>query len=212
MFVVTFLGGFPLVVVLAATATVAGLQASARRRDAGEPVNQWVAGIGAGLIVVASGYDDHVLGLAVLVVAAASLGLGDHGAPVSFDLWANATAAWSTLRSGLFVGLAGAAAVGVAHVDSAVLIFLVMAVCFYDAGDYLCSAGYDSRVVGPIAGALAIAVWTVGMYVFEPPPLHRGQVVWFGAMLAIACPAGQLFGSWLLPSAGARAPGMRLRP
>jgi hypothetical protein len=115
----------------------------------------------------------------------------------------------NTLGPGLAMGLAGAAAIQTARVENTAFLFLFIAISTYDAGDFLCGAGYDTRIGGPLAGVLGVAVVTVVLYVAEPPPFRGTETLWAGLVLAIACPLGQWLASWLLPSARAKAPGLR---
>src|SRR5690606_34142831 len=78
-----------------------------------------------------------------------------------------------------------------------------------DASDYIVGSGASNGVEGPLAGGLFIAATTTMLAVTEVPPF-RGADVWSFAMLAaVACPAGQILASAMLPRADAFAPALR---
>jgi len=117
--------------------------------------------------------------------------------------------AWVTLAAGFIPGLAAAAVVQSHRIGAMALAFLASAVCTYDAGDYLCSAGYASRRVGPLSGMFGVLVVTMSMSFVSPAPLV-GWAVWLtGLVLAVLCPLGQWLGSWMLPASSSSAPGIR---
>ncbi len=116
---------------------------------------------------------------------------------------------WVTLAAGFIPGLAGAAVVQSHRIGAMALAFLASAVCTYDAGDHLCSAGYASRRVGPLSGMFGVLVVTMSMSFVSPAPLV-GWAVWStGLVLALLCPLGQWLGSWMLPASSSSAPGIR---
>jgi hypothetical protein len=218
------LGTAALALVFGATAAIGSLQVAARWRQVGEPANQPLAAIGAALIVVASTLGNAWCGVAVLAFAAAALLFPqgfDHAQAADTDaedeedvttaarLRKGLDHAANTLGPGLAMGLAGAAVIQTARIENTALLFLFVAVSTYDAGDFLCGAGYDTRIGGPLAGVVGVVVVTVVLYVAEPPPFRGTQTLWTGAMLAVACPLGQWLASWLLPSARTKAPGLR---
>jgi hypothetical protein len=215
------LGTAALAVVFGATAAIGSLQVAARWRQAGEPANQPLAAIGAALIVAASTLGNVWCGVAVLAFAAAALvfpeGFDQPSASADNDGEGSTAArlrrgldhAANTLGPGLAMGLAGAAAIQTARVENTAFLFLFVAVSTYDAGDFLCGAGYDTRIGGPLAGVLGVVVVTVVLYVAEPPPFRGTETLWAGAALAVGCPLGQWLASWLLPTARAKAPGLR---
>lgn len=89
------------------------------------------------------------------------------------------------------------------------LLFLLGAVCTYDAGDFLCNGGPRRRLVGPLAGMLGVGVVSAAMYFAQPPPFGSKGSIGVGLVLCVACPLGQLLGSWLLPRARTPAPALR---
>lgn len=196
--------------VLAGTAVLAALQAAGRVKENGQPVNQLVAPVGAGGLVAAAAVSTRVAGLVLVAFAAAALLAPPGRRPWPFDLDASGRAAWSTLRAGGPVGVALASVVLVQGIDEAALGFLVVALCAYDAGDYLISAGEpQGRWMGPLAGIAATLMWTLGMAVFDPPPFSGGQPWVVGVVVALLAPAGQWYASTLLPRPTTRAPALR---
>jgi hypothetical protein len=129
----------------------------------------------------------------------------DRGEAAVIDL-ANS---WVTLTAGFVPGLAVAASVQTLRLGGMAFAFLAAAVCTYDAGDHLCSAGYASRVVGPASGAFGVLVVTFSMWLIQPEPFTSPWVLLTGLLLAVLCPAGQWLASWMLPSAATDAPGLR---
>jgi hypothetical protein len=218
--VALLVGPAALALVFGATAAIGSLQVAARWRQAGEPANQPLAAIGAALIVAASLLGNSWCGLAILAFAVVALVFpeGFDPAQVTIDdeevtttgrLRRGLDHAANTLGPGLAMGLAGAAVIQTARVESMAFLFLFLAVSTYDAGDFLCGAGYDTRIGGPLAGVLGVVVVTVVLFVAEPPPFRGAETLWAGGVLAVACPLGQWLASWLLPTARAKAPGLR---
>jgi hypothetical protein len=212
-------GGIALV--FGATAGIGSLQVASRWRQAGEPANQILAVVGSVAVVAGAELGNAWCGLAILAFAIASVVFPERFEQVPFlaaDEDGESTTdrvrhglahAANTLGPGLVMGLAGAAAVQSARVENMAFLFLFVAISTYDAGDFLCGAESRSRLVGPLCGILGIAVVTVVMYVAQPPPFEGAQTAWVGLVLALACPAGQWLGSWLLPTATTKAPGLR---
>jgi hypothetical protein len=226
--VALLLGTTGLALVFGVTGAIGALQVAARWRQAGEPANQPLAAAGAALIVVAATVGNVWCGLAVLAFTMAALlfpegfdqvpllAAGDDphdadaaGATLGSRLRRGLDHAANTLGPGLAMGLAGAAAIQTARVENMAFLFLFVAISTYDAGDFLCGAGYATRVAGPVAGMLGVAVVTMAMYVAEPPPFRGTDTLWAGAIVAVGCPLGQWLASWLLPTARAKAPGLR---
>jgi hypothetical protein len=79
----------------------------------------------------------------------------------------------------------------------------------YDASDFIVGSGASNGIEGPLAGMLFIAAASGLFAVVEAPPF-RGVDIWSFAVLAmIACPAGQILASALLPQANSHAPALR---
>jgi hypothetical protein len=210
LFVSLILSAVGLSVYLGATAAVAALQTSARWRDSGTTANQWLAAGGAFVIVAASSIGNRACGVVIVVFALAAVFFPEGVAFVVPRSWSQVgTQAWGTLASGLFVAIAGVCAVQLERIDALTLLFLVGAASTYDAGDFLCTEGRRNRWVGPAAGMAGVVVVSIAMAIADPPPFSSLQALVLGLLLVVLCPAGQLFGSWLLPRGRAHAPALR---
>lgn len=225
------IGPFAMAVLLGVAGGAAALQVSGTWRRMHAPVNQVVAGAGAAVLPLAGWFNNSVAGIAVLVFAAAAVVLGAElhnpvaarllRRPGEADAAARSpaaepvalsdrlAAAGVTLRSGLFVGVALLAAVQIQRETSTVLLFFVVAVSVYDAGHFLVGADARNALVGPVAGIVGVLVWTLAMWQYEPEPLVGGETLWFGLLIIVAAPVGELFASWLLPDRAASAPALR---
>jgi len=212
-----FIGSGALAVFFGAQAAIAALQVCKRWGDVHKPSNPPLAAAAAGLMPLAAWFNNTAVGLVLLVFVALSIPFGSGFVPPpkgrsgesGFDLPSAIGSSWITVAAGFIPGLAAAAVVQVHRIDAMSLVFLAAAVCTYDAGDHLCSAGYASRSVGPLSGMFGVAVVTAVMAIIQPSPLS-GIWVWFtGLVLALCCPAGQWLGSWMLPRADSSAPALR---
>jgi hypothetical protein len=209
------IGAGAVALVFAVVAAVAALQVAGAWKARKVTVNQIVAAAGAGLLPLGAWWGNRGAGFVLLlsVVVAVVLGADTRLEPKELDaerLRANLPVVAATLRSGLFVGIAGAAAVQVHRVDAMSFLYLVSVVCVYDSGDYLIGSGYRQRWVGPLAGIIGIVVVIAAMSAINPPPLTDDGDVWvLGLLMAVACPLGQMLGSWVLPSTRAKAPALR---
>ena len=205
-------GSFGVAALFAVVCSISALQVAGAWRGARAPVNQPLAAIAAGLAPLASWIGNTWSGLELLAFAALAVVLGaahrlDAKHLNKGVIATNWTAASATLRSGFFVAFVGTAVVQIHRIDSLLLLFLLAATCVYDSGDYLCGAGYRSRIIGPLAGSFGVLVVTMSMTPILD--LSKGKVWMFGIGFAVLCPLGQLFGSWILPSSRAAVPGLR---
>lgn len=211
----SLLGGtLGVAVLFSLVGSVTALQVGGAWRAKHSPVNQVLAAVVAGLAPFASYGSNRWSGLLLLAFAVLALVLGtaagvDPRKVTKDSIVGNWKAAGATLRSGFFVALVGIAVVQIHRVDSLMLLFLLAAACVYDSGDYLCGAGYRNRIVGPVAGSFGVLVVTMSMTAIRLDPLSGAQVWFFGVAFAVLCPLGQLFGSWILPSARTSVPGLR---
>lgn len=212
-----FVGDGALAIFFGANAAVAALQTCARWIEKRQPANSILAGAGALAIGCSAYFGNRLLGITVLVYVALAVlfsrGFGaipkDESGKPAFDVTEGISDAWITVAAGFLPGLAAASVVQIHRIDGVALAFLGAAVCTYDAGDHLTSAGYASRTVGPLSGIGGVFVVTAVMTIIGPDPLS-GVGVWFtGILLAALCPLGQWLASWMLPSADAEAPGLR---
>lgn len=208
-------GSFALTVLFGAIAAIGALQVAGQWRHRRVAVNQTVAGAGAGLMVLGawSSVRAAAFGLLAMAMAAVLFGAGTQLSRAALEpahLRSNLSVASATLRSGMLLGLGAAATVQVHRVDPMMFVYLMSVACVYDCGDYLIGSGSRNRLVGPIAGLVGVAVVVVAMTAINPPPLtDDGSVRALGLAMALACPLGQLVGSWMLPSAAAKAPALR---
>ncbi len=200
------LGPWTTAMVFGLVAGAAGFQVAAAWRRARVRPNQPGAGLGALVIVLASG-----LGLAL----AAIVGLALVG--VAFALAATdpkrrvpvVVSAAATVRSGFFVGMAGACAVTICRENHSALIILIVLVSGYEVGDYLVGTGASNPLEGPIAGIIAVLVLTFAVSVFEFPPFETGSARVFGALVAVLAPLGRFVATVLPPDGRARVPALR---
>ena len=204
------LGEGAIAVLFALTATIAALQTSLRWGEAGASGNQILAGVGAGAVVVAAWIGNVIFGLGVVGLVIASLVFPTG---FSFDTTVavrkRASMAWPTLAAAVPVAIAGGAVVQVDRIDALAFVFLATAVCVYDAGDFLCTGGRRKPWLGPVWGMGGVGVVAVTLAIAQPPPFDSSEAAVVGAILVLACPAGQLFASWLLPRARSHAPALR---
>ena len=106
-------------------------------------------------------------------------------------------------------GGAAASLVLLAEYEIGALIILLVFVMVYDASDFVVGSGASNGIEGPLAGALFIGAATFVFAVVDAPPF-RGVDIWsFSVLAMIACPAGQLLASALLPRAESHAPALR---
>ena len=112
-------------------------------------------------------------------------------------------------RHALIVSDANVAPLYLHRVDAWVFMILFGVVSIYDAGNFLVGTGSRRAWVGPLAGLLGAAAVVFGAAGFEAPPLTE-QTTWLvGGLAALACPFGQIIGSFMLPRPDARAPALR---
>lgn len=201
------LGDFPLVgVVYAATATVAAAQIVDAWSPKGPKLLRSAAMAVAAVVALSASFGAAVLGGAILlgVVVGIVVGVGQilHRRPVL-----PATAL--LLQAALPTGLVAASVVLTMRYEIGACVILLAMVMAFDLGDFLIGSGAGSLIEGPIAGSLMIGIVAAVVAIIEAPPFH-GASVWlfaFGAM--VACPAGQVAASWLLPDATTRASALR---
>ncbi len=168
--------------------------------------DRWVAALGASTLPVLATQGARALGagLVVLVVAAVTTAARREDRHMAM-----LDAAGHTVLSAGLCGGAAASLVLLADYEIGAVIILLVYLMVYDASDYLVGSGASSGVEGPIAGGLFIAAVTLLMAVTEVPPFGGTDIWNFAVVAAVACPAGQLLASAMLPSADARAPALR---
>lgn len=106
-------------------------------------------------------------------------------------------------------GGAAASLVLLTEYEIGAVIILLTFVMVYDASDFVVGSGATNGIEGPLAGMLFIAATTAVFAGVNAPPFD-GVDIWSFAVLAmLACPAGQILASALLPSAATHAPALR---
>jgi hypothetical protein len=208
-----YLGRFALGPLFGLVAGVAALQTAREWRRAGWQPSRLVAGVSALAIPVAASLGAALVGAVVLAVPLAAL--------VAAALrtkrrrrtpWLGA--AGTTVRCGLFAGLAGAMPVLVYRTSAAAALVLVVLVSAYEMGDFLNGSDAYGIFAGPSAGMICAVVvaFAVGVVVelFQIDPFQAATHAWvFGLLVVVLCPLSQLVASLLLPRADARAPALR---
>lgn len=211
----SLLGTWPLAVLFGLLGAVGALQGAAAWRAASGPVNAPLAGLAAFALPFAATANNRVLGAVVLVIVVLSLVLGADLVPNANSfrpdtMSANLAITAGTLRLALPLGFVGASVVQLERIDLMALVFLVMVVSVYDAGWFLIGTTSPGRFHGIWAGLAGNLVVLFAVSAMHPEPFDTDGVVRIVAVLAaLACPLGQWLGSWMLPTARAKAPALR---
>ncbi len=168
--------------------------------------DRWVAALGASTLPMLATIGTAPVGAGLLGLVAASVAAAalrqDRDLPVL-------SAAGHTVLAAGLCGGASAAMVLLADYEIGAVIILVVFVMVYDASDYLVGSGASNGFEGPAFGALFIGAVACLVAVTGVPPFRGGDVWTFALLAALACPAGQLLASAMLPNAAARAPALR---
>lgn len=106
-------------------------------------------------------------------------------------------------------GGAAASLVLLAEYEIGALIILLVFVMVYDASDFVVGSGASNGVEGPLSGMLFIGATSAIFAVVNAPPFNGVDIWSFSVLAMIACPAGQILASAMLPQADAHAPGLR---
>jgi hypothetical protein len=168
--------------------------------------DRWVAALGASTLPVLATQGVRPVGAALLVVVVAAVAVSTQRGGREMSVMA--AAGHTVLAAGLCGG-AAASLVLLADYEIGAVVILLVYLMVYDASDYVVGSGATNGVEGPLAGGLFIAAATWLLAELEVPPF-RGVDIWNFAMLAaVACPAGQLLASAMLPRADAHAPALR---
>ena len=96
-----------------------------------------------------------------------------------------------------------------ARLDQGSAIALLLLVSAYETGDYLVGSGARNPYEGPAAGLSAIVVITFIVSTTPFSALSFGEAWFFGGVVAVGAPLGQLVASALLPAAAAPASALR---
>jgi hypothetical protein len=199
-------GPLPAAAVYGGAAAIAGAQAARAWRRRGQRPNEAVAAAMAGAMTLGACLGAGGAGLGVLggVVAAMVVATSDRRSPNR----SIADAGW-TIQCALFPGLAAMSMVLLARLDQGSAIALLLLVSAYETGDYLVGSGARNPYEGPAAGLTAIVVITFIVSTLPISALSFGQAWFFGGMVGVLAPLGQLFASALLPTAGSPASALR---
>ena len=198
---------FGLAVLFALVAGAAAAQILDAHRGRDTTTDRRVASIGASALPIlatigARGLGVGILGLVVAAVLAALVVPDpDHHAVLG--------RAGHVVAASVLCGGAAAALVLLADYEIGAVIILLTFVLVYDASDYIVGSGATNGIEGPLAGILFIAATTALFAVVKAPPFHGTDIWSFSVLAMLACPAGQLLASALLPQASARAPALR---
>jgi hypothetical protein len=203
---VSSLRPYALAFVMAAVAAIAaGEVVDGRLEDQGGP-DRWVAQAGASVLPLLAviGLSSVGGGLLVVVVIAAVVAFlgGDRSRPPFARAGAVVTAA-------AVCGGVGASVVVLAHLEIGAIVIFLASILVWDASDYIVGSGAKRPWEGPVAGAVALVPVTIVFSVLRVPPFRGGNLWAFVFLAVLACPAGQLVASALLPTAASRAPALR---
>ena len=114
-----------------------------------------------------------------------------------------------TIQCALFPGFVGLSMVLLCRLDQGSAIALLLLASAYETGDYIVGSGARNPYEGPAAGLSAIVVITFILSVLPISALSFGEAWFFGGIVAVGAPLGQLFASALLPAAGSPASALR---
>ncbi len=198
---------YGLAMLYAVVAGVAAMQVVDAWHEVRVGADRWVAALGASSLPVLATLGVRPLGAGLLGTVVVALGaVAVQGGGRDMPLFA---AAGHTVFAAGACGGAAAALVLLADYEIGAVIILLVYLMVFDASDYVVGSGASNGVEGPLAGALFIGAVTAVFAVTEVPPF-RGADIWtFAALAAVACPAGQVLASAMLPRAAARAPALR---
>lgn len=197
-----------LAVLFGVVAGAAAAQVVDAHRGDRASVDRAVAAFGGSAIAVAATLGTRPLGVGFIVLVLVSL---------SATVATPERGRLPIPRAGRIVGAAGmcggaaASLVLLAEYEIGALIILLLFVAVYDASDFVVGSGASNGIEGPLAGMLFIgAVAAIAALISAPPFNDNGADIWSFAVLAmIACPAGQILASALLPQANSHAPALR---
>ena len=196
-------------VLYSAVAAFAALQTALAWRKAGARPHRLAAGAGALAIGLAGAISTPFVGLAILGFVGAALFFAYSVAATTRRPVNPIDIAAFTIRCGLFSGFA-AACVGITARHSLTgAVGLIVIVAAYEIGDYLVGSGASNPYEGPIAGAAAIVVATFAITAIGLKPFVFPGSFALAALAAVACPAGQLAASFILPKVDAPASALR---
>lgn len=200
------IGPLPTALVYGCAAAIAAAQTARcwrkRRNRPDEPVAALIAGLmGGGACFGAGGAG---IGLLLGTVLAVMRATGDTKSrnPSVVD------AGW-TIQCGLPPGILAMSMVLLARLDQGSALALLLLVSAFEIGDFIVGSGSRNPYEGPAAGASAIVVITFIVSTMPISSLDFGEAWFFGGLVVLLAPLGQLLASALLPSA--RSPASALR-
>ena len=188
-------------------AGIAALQICREWKAVGRQPSRLVAGPVALLIPLSASISlalPGLLALAATVLAVVAALFRRRRRTPLFD------AAGTTVRATVFHALGAAAVLVTYRASIAGALILFVWVCAYEMGDFLVGSESGSALLGPIAGMIAVGVFTFTVAVFQLSPFRDPvHAAVFGGLVAVLCPLSQLVSSLLLPTARASAPALR---
>lgn len=193
-------------VLFGVVAGVAAIQTASSWRRVGAGSNPLLPGVIALVMTLAATLGIGLVGVVSLLAVGVCLGVAALDRRRRTSVLVQAA---SMVRSGFFVGLAGASAVLIARTDSAALVALLVLVSGYEVGDYLVGTGAGNPVEGPVAGIAAVLVLTFSISVFEFSPFETGSAWVFGGLAVALAPLGPFVASALVPTADSPVPALR---
>ncbi|MCU1498139.1 MAG: hypothetical protein JWM47_2092, partial [Acidimicrobiales bacterium] len=197
---------YGLATVYAVVAGAAALQVVDAWHEVRSGADRWVAALGASSLPVLATLGVRPLGTGLLVLVVAAVVVAAQRRDREMPLFA---AAGHTVLAAGVCGGSVASLVLLAHYEILAACILIVYLMVFDASDYVVGSGATNGVEGPLAGGLFVAAVTMLFAVVEVAPF-RGVDIWSFALLAVvACPAGQVLASAMLPRADARAPALR---
>ncbi len=197
---------YGLAVLYAVVAGAAAMQVVDAWHEVRVGADRWVAALAASALPILATLGGRQLGVGILGAVAVAVAASASNPARDMPLLA---AAGHTVLAAVACGGAAASIVLLADYEIGAVIILLIFLMVYDASDYLVGSGARNGVEGPLAGILFIVAVAAICAVIEAPPF-RGVDIWtFAGLAAVACPAGQVLASAMLPRAAARAPALR---
>lgn len=199
-------GWAPTALVFGVAAGWAALETAQRQAEVGAGAEPRVAGVAGAVVATAAAAGAAALGGAILLAVIAAVVAAVLGREAKEEVMTSAAA---TVAAAVPWGLAAGCVVLARDLEIGAAVVLVLFVSAYELGDYLIGSGASNSVEGPVVGVVTIAVTAMAVAALRVPPFDGAAVFTFAGLAAVACPAGQLAASALLPAADAHAPAAR---
>lgn len=174
-------------------------------RARGLPVEPRVALAGVVVVIAAAALGPQAMGIALLLVTAATVVYATAGPTPSGPL----AGTGSLLQAALPTAVAGGCLVLLADREVWAVIALVLLTSAYETGDFLIGSGSANAVEGPVAGAAAVLVMSLVVAAAGVPPFGVAEAMVLGMAVAPLAFLGQLLASAMLPHSRAFAPALR---